>query len=90
MDWDTCSEPVEPNSRNVSCHPPSLCISAQVPAAEALIVAPLEEVFVYLRGCSSTAPCKGSRSESGQIFRAGLSSDVLHAADFGISLAVEL
>ena len=35
-------------------------------------------------------PVRGSRSESGQIFRAGLSSDVLHAADFGISLAVEL
>lgn len=34
---------------------------AQVPAAEALIVAPLEEVFVYHLGCSSTAPCKGKQ-----------------------------
>ena len=61
MDRDTCSEPLEPNSRNVSSHPHSLCISAQVPAAEALNVAPLEEVFVYHRGCSSTAPCKGKQ-----------------------------
>ena len=61
IEWDTCSEPLEPNSRNVSCHPPSLCIRAQVPAAQALAVAPLEEVFVCRRGCSSPAPCKGKQ-----------------------------
>lgn len=91
MEWGTCCGLLEPKSRNVSC--PASCFQASVLKCQQYRHELWHLWKKSLCGTKVVLPLLtggGNSSESGQIFQAGLSSDVLHAADSGIAFAVEL